>query len=196
MARGSSYGEKPTESPPIASPTTIPRRATRVMPALPIEEDEPETQPARQLKTRRALIISPAAPIEQDFVAARPRHYDEPHPLARHRSWLALLLISVGCVVIGAFVLIAAGAYLRPQSGQYLNYQGQSFPVQIGGSYGAYQLWENSNGPIAAKTPIPTNAGPYSVLGKPTISAAFINQVLTSYHSPTAGMGQDLYDLG
>jgi hypothetical protein len=197
MARGSSYGEKPTESPPIASPTTIPRRATRVMPALPIEEDEPETQPARQLKTRRALITPPAAPIEQDFVVARHRyHHDGPHPLTRHRSWLALLLISLGCVVIGAFVLIAAGAYLRPQSGQYLPYQGQSFPVQIGGSYGAYQLWENSNGPIAAKTPIPTNTGPYSVLGKPTISAAFINQVLASYNSPTAGMGQDLYDLG
>ncbi|HYU73715.1 MAG TPA: hypothetical protein VEL31_13630, partial [Ktedonobacteraceae bacterium] len=35
-----------------------------------------------------------------------------------------------------------------------------------------------------------------SVIGKPTISAAFINQVLASYHSPAAGKGQALYDLG
>jgi len=34
------------------------------------------------------------------------------------------------------------------------------------------------------------------VLGKPTITAAFINEVLASYHSPAAGKGQALYDLG
>jgi hypothetical protein len=44
-------------------------------------------------------------------------------------------------------------------------------------------------------TPIATNTG-YSVLGKPTITAAFINQVLAAYHSPAAGQGQALYDLG
>jgi hypothetical protein len=43
---------------------------------------------------------------------------------------------------------------------------------------------------------LPKNPGPYSVLGKPTVSADFLNQVLASYHSPTAGMGQSLYDLG
>jgi hypothetical protein len=36
----------------------------------------------------------------------------------------------------------------------------------------------------------------YSVLGSPTISAAFIDQVLVAYHSPAAGQGQALYDLG
>ena len=33
-------------------------------------------------------------------------------------------------------------------------------------------------------------------MGKPTISASFINQVLASYNSPAAGKGQTLYDLG
>src|SRR6266699_3519610 len=37
---------------------------------------------------------------------------------------------------------------------------------------------------------------PYSVLGPPTVSAAFINQVLAAYHSPAAGLGQALYDNG
>src|SRR5579859_6595526 len=36
----------------------------------------------------------------------------------------------------------------------------------------------------------------YSVAGSPTVSAAFINWVLAAYHSPAAGKGQALYDLG
>ena len=36
----------------------------------------------------------------------------------------------------------------------------------------------------------------YSVLGSPTVSAAFINQVLASNHSPAAGKGQALFDDG
>ena len=32
--------------------------------------------------------------------------------------------------------------------------------------------------------------------GAPTISASFINQVLSAYHSPAAGQGQALYNLG
>ncbi len=38
--------------------------------------------------------------------------------------------------------------------------------------------------------------GPFSFIGKPTLSASFINQVLASYHSPAAGLGQQLYSLG
>src|SRR6266571_4923204 len=37
---------------------------------------------------------------------------------------------------------------------------------------------------------------PYSVLGAPTVSTAFINQVLAVAHSPAAGKGQALYDDG
>jgi len=36
----------------------------------------------------------------------------------------------------------------------------------------------------------------YSVLGPPSISAAFIDRVLSAYHSPAAGLGQALYDDG
>src|SRR6266851_2767951 len=36
----------------------------------------------------------------------------------------------------------------------------------------------------------------YPVVGKPTISASFINRVLSAYGSPAAGKGQALYDLG
>ncbi len=37
---------------------------------------------------------------------------------------------------------------------------------------------------------------PYTVLGPPSVSAAFINRVLAAYHSPAAGLGQALYDDG
>jgi Mannosyl-glycoprotein endo-beta-N-acetylglucosaminidase len=36
----------------------------------------------------------------------------------------------------------------------------------------------------------------YTLLGKPTLSPAFINQVLSHYSSPTAGKGRALYDEG
>lgn len=191
MARGSSYGGQPT--PPSKTATTpvktkIPRRATRTFEAMPVAEEEPEILPARAAKSRRAPVL-PSTPVAP--------HLDEPHPLARHRPWLALLLLSLGCVVVGAFVLASAGIILRPPgSSGYVNYQTQSFPIQLGGSYSAYYTWQNSTGPIPARTPLPSHPGPYSVLGKPTITADFINRVLASYHSPTAGMGKTLYDLG
>ncbi|HLI71914.1 MAG TPA: glucosaminidase domain-containing protein [Ktedonobacteraceae bacterium] len=200
MARGSSYGNKPTEQlTPKTPPTHIPRRATRAIAAI-REESESETQAERPLRARRS-----AARTTTVINTPPVRNHEETHPqpsstqahsLTRHHSWLRLLLFTIGGVVVGAIVLAIAGMYLRPPISVSPNYQGQSFPIQLGGSYGAYTTWENSNGPIAAKTAIPTNPGPYSVVGKPTISAAFINEVLATYHSPTAGMGQDLYNLG
>lgn len=38
--------------------------------------------------------------------------------------------------------------------------------------------------------------GPYAIDGSPTVSAGFINRVLQEYHSPAAGKGQALHDLG
>src|SRR5450755_4465243 len=35
----------------------------------------------------------------------------------------------------------------------------------------------------------------FAILGKPSVSAAFINQVLAQAHSPAAGTGQRLYEL-
>jgi len=47
-------------------------------------------------------------------------------------------------------------------------------------------------------TPLPpiTGATSYRVVGKPTITAAFINEVLALAGSPATGKGQTLYDLG
>lgn len=191
MARGSSYGGKPT--PPsgttaTANSTKIPRRATRTFEAVQTTEEDQEIPFSRRTLVARAPE-PPATPFVPDF--------GTPHPLAHHRPWLALLLLSLGIVVVSAIVLASVGVILRPaSSSQLVNYPTQSFPVQLGGSYSAYYTWQNSTGPIPSRTPLPTHPGPYSVLGKPTITADFINKVLASYHSPTAGMGQSLYDLG
>jgi len=180
MARGSSYGE---DSPPpklaVTPQTNIPRRATRELPAV-NEEEERETRVAPGRKTGIITHI-----------------LEEEHPLARHRSWLTPLIICMVCIVLGAVVLITAGVFQRPGGSQLVNDPTvQSFAIQVGGSMDAFNTWQNSNGPIAAKTPVPAHVGPYSVLGKPTITAAFINRVLASYNSPAAGLGQQMYDLG
>jgi hypothetical protein len=180
MARGSSYGENFQPPPLTVTPQTIiPRRATRELPALNTEEErETHLVPAKQTE-----IIT--------------YNYEKEHPLARHGSWLAPLLISMLCILVGAMVLILAGIYQRTGNPELVKVPDvQSFAIQVGGSVNAFSVWQNSNGPIAAKKPIPKHTGPYSVLGKPTISVNFINQVLASYHSPAAGKGQALYDLG
>ncbi|HLI07062.1 MAG TPA: hypothetical protein VKV40_10895 [Ktedonobacteraceae bacterium] len=41
-----------------------------------------------------------------------------------------------------------------------------------------------------------TSPSSYVVTGQPSISADFIDQVLAVYHSPAAGTGQAMYDLG
>lgn len=53
----------------------------------------------------------------------------------------------------------------------------------------------NNATPNDTSAPVVSATG-YSVLGSPSISAGMINQVLDYYHSPAAGQGQALYDLG
>lgn len=180
MARGSSYGDN-SLPPPLsdAPPTNIPRRATRELPAV----NDTEERDIQVAPTRQAGIA---------------RYQDEAeHPLERHRHWLNPLLICMVCIVLGALVLITVGIYQRPAESHLVDDPNvQSFSIQVGGSWDVFNKWQNTTGPIATKTPLPIHTGPYSVLGKPTITADFINQVLASYNSPAAGKGQVLYDLG
>ncbi len=181
MARGSSYGDNSSlPSTSVTPQTYIPRRATRELPAVQDEQFETEEVPVRR---------TGGLPSTQ--------YYVEEHPLTRHRIWLNPMLICMVVIVVGSLVIISAALYQRPGPSQLVNDTNvQSIPIQVGGSVAVFYTWQNSNGPIVNKKPIPLHNGPYSVLGKPTISASFINQVLASYHSPAAGKGQTLYDLG
>ncbi|MGH2494020.1 MAG: hypothetical protein ACRDIV_04890 [Ktedonobacteraceae bacterium] len=191
MARGSSYGDQPPLHEISATTQVTIKRATRVLSDL-HDEDEQELDTYVELDDRDDRLPARRTPT----TVTLPAHHK---PLARHRSWLLALILSMVCIVVILGVAISAGMFQRPGTGEVVPYNGgQTFSIQVGGSYNAFNIWENSNGPIAAKTPIPIPAstGPYSVLGKPTITANFINQVLASYGSPAAGLGQQMYDLG
>ena len=204
MARGSSYGDPLDELPLSVTPqTNIPRRATRILP-------EVHTEVMAEAQTGGDGYNDYDDHDENDFdepyglvPAQNSGGLSMPHgytPLARHRSWLSLLLVCIVSVGILLGVAISAGMFQRHDNVQVVPYAGQTFAIQVGGSYDAFNLWENSNGPLPlplpAKTPIPVQKGPYSVLGKPTITPDLINRVLAYYHSPAAGMGQQMYDLG
>src|SRR5207302_7792607 len=55
-----------------------------------------------------------------------------------------------------------------------------------------FSLLPDLRGRAAAPAPVVLSS---SVLGRSSLSASFINQVLAAYHSPAAGTGQALYDL-
>ncbi|HET9919259.1 MAG TPA: glucosaminidase domain-containing protein [Ktedonobacteraceae bacterium] len=186
MASGN-YAKRITPQQPETT-TVIPRRATRHLEEAATGEDELETERHTQelLPARvREIAIRPSFVIDQ---------FKE-HPFHRHRSWLQPLLICVACIVIAGLVLISASMYQRPGQSVIVGTGGLVYPIQVGGSIGNINTWNNSNGPLAPEKPI-VHSGPYSVIGKPTITADFINRVLAAYHSPAAGKGQSLYNLG
>lgn len=188
-------------------------RKTKELPATRTQAGERSTKEISVPRTRAGERSTKALPVTRmhaddystrELAITKLHHYvDEFREsslahLPRHLPWLRPFVICIVGVVILFFVLISAGVFQRPSSSSNLVYSpnAQSYPIQVGGSIGAINTWQNSNGPISSLTPIPSHSGPYSVIGKPTITAAFINQVLAAYNSPAAGMGQQLYDLG
>ena len=121
-----------------------------------------------------------------------------PHPLARHKHWINRWVICGTIAVIFLLVLISAGVMQRPGDPQLIGYfGGKVYSVQVGGTQAlASKINAGKALPPNPQVKIPTNSGPYSVIGKPTITVDFINRVLASYNSPAAGKGQALYDLG
>ena len=103
-------------------------------------------------------------------------------------SWIFIAL----CFLI----LLAAAISQRPWGLNHSFTGGQTYDIQVGGKLAG--TWEKQT-PVAipqkAKIPM-SQPGEFSVLGKPSISVNFINQVLASAGSPAAGKGKSLYDLG
>src|SRR2546421_4085530 len=180
MASGNYTAKKVISPLPTQTPIPLRAKATRQLPDV----QDPEEQETRTLIVRRPTIV--VDEFEERSL-----------PLARHKSWLTPFLVSMVVVVIAALVLISAGWFQRPGTPQLIISQnGQVFPIQVGGTLGAVNAWANSNGPNNPKVPIPTNPGPYSVVGKNSLSVDFMNRVLAYYHSPAAGKAQALYDDG
>jgi hypothetical protein len=200
--------------PPEPAQILIPPRAsaTRQLPVVTGQEERkikelPVTRTHSRERSTKALSVtrmhSVDSSTEELSLTRIHRYVDEFREgslahLPRHLPWLRPFVICLVGVVILFFVLISAGVFQRPSASSHLVYSpnAQSYPIQVGGSMSAINTWQNSTGPISSLTPIPSHSGPYSVIGKPTITADFINRVLTAYNSPAAGKGQELYDLG
>ena len=157
--------------------TQIPPRATRPLPSVKEER-----------VTTKALPIVRPPKVVDEF---------EEHPLTRHLPWLRPFVVCMIIGIVSILVLLSAGVFQRPGPAQLmLSTNGQVFPIQVGGTLGAVNVWQKSNGPIPPKKNITAQTGPYSVVGKPSLSVDFMNQVLAYYHSPAAGKAQALYDDG
>ncbi len=198
MASGS-YADKSIMRERSQQTTPIPQRATRQLPAIEIDvEDEtqtstaPASKPSRQ-STQNLVQIAPETIVLEPRKPIVVNEYAPP-PLARHRFWVNPLIISIVCVVVGLGVLLSAGIYQHGGDPQLINFTGgKVYSIQVGGNLA--NSWQ-SNAPLPPKVPILPSSGPYSVLGKPTLTADFINRVLATYNSPAAGKGQALYNLG
>lgn len=176
MASGNYARQLPIPAEPLKP--NIPARATRQLPAL--RDDDTRETGVLVTPTRQARVV-------EEFAE---------HPLTRHVPWLRFFLISMILVIVGAIVLVSASYLQRPGERTLSTVPGgQVFSIQVGGTYGNVKTWTGSTGPLPIKKPI-TQKGPYSVLGKPTLSIAFMNQVLAYYHSPAAGLAQYLYNYG
>jgi hypothetical protein len=180
MASGNYAAKKVISPEPAQTPIPLRAKATRQLPVL----NDPEEQETRSLAIKR-----PTSTIVVNEYAE--------HPLTRHSLWLGRFVISMVVVLIATLVLVSAGWFQRPGlSHLVISPNAQVFPIQVGGTLGAVNVWQNSNGPLPPQTPIPANPGPYSVVGKPSLTVDFMNRVLVYYHSPAAGKGQALYDDG
>lgn len=194
MASGN-YARKTVPREPIEtnSISIITPRATRQLPETLVAaiENEEGSVPSRQTKALR--LVKPTTEVAPPKTRRVISEFI-PHPLERHKFWVKRLIICMLCTSVFIAVLISAAMYQRPGDPQLVNFWGgKVYDVQVGGSLA--NTWQ-TNQPLSPKVPIPTHAGPYGVLGKPSINVDFINQVLASYNSPAAGKGQSLYDLG
>ena len=88
-------------------------------------------------------------------------------------KWLLLLFL----LVVAAALLANKGTVSTPTDART---QGLAAPLSSG-----------------QPLPAPSNVGgSHSIVGKPTISARRIDALLAAYRSPTAGLGQYIYDAG
>jgi hypothetical protein len=180
MASGNYAAKKVISPEPAQTPIPLRTNATRQLPVVQ-DPQERETRPFPVKRPTTMIVVNEFAEV----------------PLTRHNPWFRRIVISMVVVVIAILVLISAGWYQRPgPPNLIIASNAQVFPIQVGGTLGAVNIWQNSNGPLPLKIHIPSNPGSYSVVGKPSLTVDFMNRVLAYYHSPAAGKAQALYNDG
>jgi hypothetical protein len=107
----------------------------------------------------------------------------------RRSSWVVPWVWSLGGAILFLSILLSAAIFQRPGM-NVIYHNGRTYDLQVGGNLAG--TWQK--GP--PQTTITAQTGPYTVLGKPSLTVDFINQVLSAYRSPAANKGQALYDFG
>lgn len=187
MARGSYIG-KSSGKLPIEVTANIPARATRRLQAISNEQLNTKTPAISEHSSKDQIVSSPRSFLPTNLVRTATQLRQPQH------QYVLLWLISLVCALLFLTVLLSAAINLRPHGPAILSFSGSgTYSVQVGGDLA--NTWQRDH-PLAPKNLIPSQAGPYSVIGNPSISVDFINQVLAAYHSPAAGKGQALYNLG
>ncbi len=196
MASGS-YARKPLPQQPLQVSSPVPARRTRQLSETSLVgvKTESETEPIPFRAVSKTIeSIRPAIHVALPFRPSIIVEQFRPHPLEQHKSWLTPLVVCMIGAVVCLLIVLSAGVFQRPQGSALLNYTGgKVYDLQVGGNLAS--TWQASQ-PMTSKVPIQASNSPYTVLGKPTISVAMINRILTAYNSPAAGMGQSLYNLG
>ncbi len=183
---GGNYIREPSGALPFEVNANIPARATRKLQEANTEEFNVKTTYGTHHSFPRGQVaLSSPSPRLVNLIGLTKLSL-----LPQQRLWI----IGLVCSVLLLFVLLSAAINLRPHGPDLLSFSGSgTYSVQVGGNLA--NTWEQDH-PLASKNPIQPQTSPYSVLGAPSISVDFINQVLAAYHSPAAGKGQTLYDLG
>ena len=100
-------------------------------------------------------------------------------------------LIALGSTTLNGIEYV----HLADSSRLDMEYMAVGSPTQAKTFLYYWQGFAKILSPKTTSTTAATNTA-YSVIGKPTLTANFINNVLASYNSPAAGKGQALYNLG
>ena len=186
MARGNYLGKSSKEL-SVEVNATVPARATRRLQVVSSKESATKgiSNLLNRSKSSKCQMVSslPNYLIGSIVLLQRPQH-------RYARRWM----VSLVCAVLFLAVLLSAAINLRPHGPALLSRSGSgTYSVQVGGDLA--NTWQRDH-PLSSKNLVSSQMGPYSVIGNPSISADFINQVLAAYHSPAKGKGQALYDLG
>jgi hypothetical protein len=197
MASGSSYTRKPSQklslSPEVMQ--QIPFRTTRQFLDTEMIRRESDTD------TSSVQACTLATKVHQNSLAKK-THSSRPNvaaviPVGQERikgrfylsSWVTPWMWSLGGTLLFLSIFLSAAIFQRPVMNVIYN-NGRAYNIQVGGNLA--DTWQK--GPF--QTTITAQTGPYTVLGKPSLTVDFINQVLSAYRSPATNKGQALYDFG
>ena len=177
--------------PAPSRPSSAPRepmplgRTPERTPLGPAREAPPTRLPERRTLASKSIDLQQADMLVRDFAAsrapaARPAAYAGPAELARGRPWLLLMIALVSLAVVW-----------------FASAPSKTIISSFGGS--ASNIAHNAGDALASvfkHKDVVIPEGQHAVVGAPTVSAQFIDQVLAHYGSPAQGSGATWVKLG